>query len=81
MHYQPENDTVFADEFYGIDFNGPINMADDGVEPIQIPQLLNDNDEAQLLRQIDVMGSSDSFGVDIFVNALYIANTINHNRN
>ena len=60
------------DEDYGLDHDGPLPTADDGVG-IQVPNVwieLSVTDIDNLLRNIDPCGPSDSFGIDSYEQTL-----------
>ena len=62
---------------YGIDWDGPApsaqwNGPDDGVPPVEIPEvpeLLLENDYAQLVQTVHPLGESTDNGVDLFIAA------------
>ena len=83
INYQPDNTVEGIDQFYGIDFDGPINVEDEfaRIEPVEIPHLLTNGEKERLFNEVDIMGESDSFGVDIFVRVLHTALKIVGERN
>ena len=61
-----------ADEDYGLDHDGPLPTADDGVG-IQVPNVsiqFSATDIDNLLRNIDPCGPSDTFGIEIYEQTL-----------
>ena len=84
LDYTPGNDTsLHITDFYGVDLDGPVNsqIIPDAINTVQITNLLDDQETATVSSQIDITGESDSFGVDIYVDALRITEEILAERN
>ena len=81
LDYEPSNHQDHnVEDSYGIDFDGPVSTEDgEGVEPPLIQELLTEQEKLDLLRDVDILRNSVSFGVDIYVQVLGKAtDIINH---
>ena len=64
------------DDLYGVDPNGPVSTEDADSGGVEIPQspLRFSDRHIQILKQtIDPYAPSDNYGIDIYMNKLYIS--------
>lgn len=65
LNYDPNRDVSVIDEDFGVDFNGPIGTRNDNIiEVPEIPSYLTSEQINEILLNVDVLGESESFGID-----------------
>ena len=72
LRYNPDEDLAPADDYYGIDYEGPIPSTSDDVVT-EFASVLSSDQINAITTRVDIEGPSNSFGVDKFVEAINIA--------
>ena len=71
LNYNPNNDLSVASDDYGIDFEGPVGVESHNVINVpEIPTFLSIDQVDEILTNVDILGDSESFGIDKYVDVL-----------
>ena len=71
ISYHPDNDLSIVPDDYGIDFEGPVVIEDGNVINVpEIPSLLSNEQVEDISKDVDILGDSESFGIDKYVTVL-----------
>ena len=71
MTYHPNNDLSIVSDDYGIDFEGPVGMQDGNVINVpEIPSLQSIEQVEDLTADVDILGNSESVGLDKYITVL-----------
>ena len=74
LTYEPEQENSLSQQLpdeYGVDFNGPVPVDNHtGINTVEIAEFLNDEQKSVLMSRVDILGRSDSFGIDVYINTL-----------
>ena len=77
MQYTPSDDVTNVDDSYGIDFEGPVTLEHQlAIDAISAVEILTCDEKSLLLQSVNIMRKSTSFEVDIYMEALEVANRI-----
>ena len=71
ISYHPDNDLSIVPDDYGIDFEGPVVIEDGNVINVpEIPSLLSNEQVEDISKDVDILGDSESFGIDKYITVL-----------
>ena len=71
LSYNPNNDVSDVNDDYGIDFEGPVAPECPNIIDVpEIPSFLSSEQVDEILTNVDILGDSESFGIDKYVDVL-----------